>query len=124
MTINEIIELVDHLKPNQFESDIKIRWLSTLDRKAYMEVMQTHEHCHIRHFKGYTNDDVDTELLIPEPFADDIYTAYLMAQIDRENGEMNKYNQSITRYNSAYLDWCNYYNRKHRPRPARTAFVL
>ena len=43
MTIREAIELVDRLKPNQYGSADKLRWLSELDGAVWHESWSAHE---------------------------------------------------------------------------------
>lgn len=38
---------------------------------------------------------------------------YLAAQVDRLNGELGKYNNSITLFMAAYGEYRNWYNRTH-----------
>lgn len=123
MTINEIINLVDKLKPNGYPSTMKVKWLSKLDGQIYKEVYETHEdnpfagrHHHAK-FEGYTdNTPMSQVLLVPDPFDESVYSFYLQACIDRENGEVGKYNQTITLFNNAYLTFQNDYNRRHLPK--------
>lgn len=122
MTINEAIELVDKLKPNQYEHEIKVHWLGKIDGMIFTEIIRTHEHCHVESFHGYDDADPDTELLVKFPYDEDIYNYFLQACIDKENGEMNKYNQSITLFNAAYKAFADHYNRTHTPLPKRSAF--
>lgn len=124
MTIEQTISLVDKLKPNQYLPVLKIKWLSKLDGQIFNEVFQTHEGNPIESFEGYTEDDKNKELLVPYPFDEDIYNYFLQAQIDKENGEMNKYNQSITLYNNAFLSFQNYWNRTHMPIAKNKRFVF
>ena len=118
MTVNEAIEMTDRLKPNQFEHEQKVDWLSKLDGMIFREVIQTHKDAPIFHFDGYENADPDTELIVPYPYCDDVYNYFLQSQIDKENGEIVKYNQSVTMYNNAYQRFWNYWNREHLPLPA------
>ena len=115
MTIAEAISLVDKLKPNQYTEIMKKNWLSKLDGLVFKEVFQTHEENPIEVFEGYENAGMETELLIPYPYDEDIYNYFLQASIDKENGETGKYNQSITLYNNAFLTFQNWYNRTHKP---------
>ena len=112
MTISEVIAIVDDLMPNQYSTDQKIRWLSTLDGKIFHEVIQTHlgSRCF---FQGHETDDED--LLVQPPYAEDVYTRYLQARIAAENNEIAKYDQFMTLFNSAYGDFTAWYNRTHRP---------
>lgn len=123
MTINEAIELVDALRPNQYEREMKIRWLSKLDGNVFLEVFATHAGTPLNSFDGYTADtDGDTQLLIPFPYDEDIYNYFLQAQIDKENGEVSKYNQSITMYNTVYEAFQVWWHKTHMPLAQRPRF--
>lgn len=124
MTLNEAIELVDRLKPNQYDFEIKVGWLSKLDGMIFREVIQTHAGSPIIHFRGYDLACPDAVLLVPYPYDEDVYNYFLQAQIDKENGEMAKYNQSISLYNNSYKTFCDWYNRTHLPLPARAQFIF
>lgn len=113
MRICEIISHVDLIDPNQFDAKTKIIWLSDLDRRIFDSVVMSHEHEPDITWTGYEN--VDTELLIPEPYARDCYEAYLRAKIAASNLEAVRYNQHMTMFNSAYQQFVNYYNRTHMP---------
>lgn len=123
MTINEAIALVDQLRPNSYTNENKISWLSKLDGRIFTELYKTHEDCPSDSFAGYDSDtDGSTELLVPYPYAEDIYNYFLQAQIDKENGETMRYNGSITMYNSAFAAYAAAYNRDHAPIPVGTRF--
>lgn len=124
MTIAEAISLVDKLKPNQYTEIMKKNWLSKLDGLVFKEVFQTHEENPIEVFEGYENAGMETELLIPYPYDEDVYNYFLQASIDKENGETGKYNQSITLYNNAFLTFQNWYNRTHQPISSGTRFIF
>lgn len=114
MTIIEAINRIDLLKPNNYTQEEKIGWLSTLDGIVKKEIIDTHEGS-AASFNGYDVDTaLDTELLVPAPY-DDIYIKWLEAQIDYNNGDTNKYTNSMTMYNSAYSAFERYYNRTHMP---------
>lgn len=123
MTISEAINHVDSLKPNQYPEIVKQSWLSKLDGMIFKEVFLTHEASPIESFDGYNADTpMNTELLVPYPYDEDIYNYFLQSQIDKENGETAKYNQSITLYNNAFLSFQNWYNRTHVPIPKGLRF--
>lgn len=116
MTIKEAIAITDEFQPNQYTADAKIRWLDALDGQIWQEVILTHEDVPETAFAGYPSDvDRDTELLVPEPYATDVYVPFLQARIDRENREIVRWNQSVVLFNSGYATFCAWYNRKHRP---------
>lgn len=122
MTIQEAVNLVDRMKPNQYDHETKVQWLSKLDGMIFREVIATHEGGTLTAFDGYDASDPDVVLLVPYPYDEDVYNYFLQSQIDKENGEMAKYNQSIVLYNNAYQTFWNWYNRTYRPLPAEAAF--
>lgn len=124
MTIREALETVDKLKPNQYDAQTKINWLSKLDGMIFKEVILTHIHPpDLGAFAGYDGANEETELIVPYPYGEDVYNYFLQSMIDKENGEMAKYNQSATLYNNAYKAYCNWYNRTHRPIPVRSRYL-
>ena len=112
MTIQEVIAIVDDLTPNQYSTEQKIRWLSTLDGKIFHEVIRTHLGGGVW-FQGHETDDED--LLVEAPYAEDIYTRYLQARIAAENNEIAKYDQYQTFFNNAYAEYTAWYNSTHKP---------
>lgn len=122
MKIHEAVEMVDRLKPNQYEEEQKVKWLSKLDGMIFREVISTHADSTVEEFTGYDEADPDTEMLVPYPYDEDVYNYFLQMQIDKENGEMAKYNQSATMYNNAYKIFCDWYNRTHLHIPANAQF--
>ena len=122
MTIRQVIEQVDGVKPNAFTAADKINWINNLEGSLAAEVflMAPEEIAQLH----YDASDMDTELLVSPPY-DDIYELYLEAQIDRENGEYNKYQNTAQSYNARrgdFVTWfCQIWDpaqgyRKERPR--------
>lgn len=115
MTIMEALYRVDELKPNSFSQIEKIKWLSELDGMVKSEIINTHEGGEDIVFNGYSEDTaLTTELLIPAPY-DEIYIKWLEMQIDYNNGEYGKYNNSMAMYNTSYSAYERHYNRTHMP---------
>ncbi len=115
MTILEALADVDETKPNMFDDNMKIRWLSELDGKVYKEVILTHEHDEdLEPIKEYTEADMDKELLIPFPNTD-CYRYYLYAMIDFANGETDRFSNSMLMFNNAYSTFEKDYNSTHAP---------
>ena len=116
MTIAQILRIVKELNPSQYDDVVLVHWLSNLDGQIWRELILTHEGAPASEFKGYdAATSLDTVLLVPEPYAEDVYNHYLQAWIHRENGEMDEYNQSITFYNDAYRLYASWYAREHMP---------
>lgn len=116
MTIREAIERCDLVKPNQFDDETKVQWLTGLDGKVWQEVIRTHEDAPEGGLPVYNSTkDMETALLIPAPYAGEVYVRYLQSMIDLENAEIGKYNQSAAMYNAAYREFEAWYNRCHLP---------
>jgi hypothetical protein len=124
MTIKEAIDYVDKVMPNQYDRKTKIQWLSKLDGLIVEEVFLTHEgYDPEEEFTGYDGLDETIELLVPYPYDEDVYNFFLQAMMNKENGEIVKYNQAISLYNMAMQKHKAWYNRKHTPLPNFTRFV-
>ncbi len=122
MTIQEAVALVDRMKPNQYDHETKVKWLSKLDGMIFREIIATHDGSTMESFDGYDEANPDMTLLVPYPYDEDVYNYFLQSQIDKENGEMAKYNQSVTMYNNSFKIFQDWYNRTHLPLPANSAF--
>jgi len=100
MTIQEVIERVDELCPNQYSEEQKTRWLRDFDKKTYIEnAGQTCGRCASLR-ASYESDGTD-DLWIPEPYADSIYCNWLMARIAEANAETARYNMYATLHDDA-----------------------
>lgn len=111
MTIMQALEALDREKPNMFTQEAKIGWLEELEAMVTREILQTHsggEGAEV----PVLGADVNAELTAPVPY-DRMYPLYLAAQVDRLNGELGKYNNSITLFTAAYGEYRNWYNRTH-----------
>ncbi len=115
MTLKEAINTCDGLRVNDYAEAEKIAWLSNLDGMIKKEIIDCHEGSQQVTFSGYTAETPDnTELLVPEPYSD-LYIKYLFAQIDFNNAEFTRYNNSMVMFNYAYQQYADAYNRNHMP---------
>lgn len=115
MTIDKAINTADALKPNKYDYNIKVEWLSNLDKMITDQIIRKHEDTKDFVFEGYTEDaDPATELLVPEPFSE-MYIPYLHSKMDLFNQDYNRYNSSTAAYYTAYSNYAQYYNREHEP---------
>lgn len=115
MTIQQAIDLVDDLKPNQIEKVRKIEWLSNLDEWIWREIMCRREKRPDTPdaFTPYTLEtDGDTELLIQPPF-DDTYRFWLETQIDLVNEDFDLYLNSNVMCQAALGRFTRYWYRNH-----------
>lgn len=115
MTLIEAISKIDNLKHNTYTHEDKVGWISALDGTIWQEILNTHEG-EAAPFQGYdTDSDVETVLLVPEPY-DEVYLRWLEAQIDYANGEYGRFNNSMEMFQAAYQSYSNFYNRTHMPK--------
>lgn len=122
MTIIEAINRIDSVKPNGYTQAEKMRWLSTLDGIVKTNIIDTHEGAEGISFDGYTEEtNLTTKLLVPAPY-DEMYLFWLESKIDYWNGEMGRYNNSISMYNAAFAEFERYYNRTHMPKGKKHKF--
>ena len=56
MTLAEAIQRCDTLKPNSYTEPEKVEWLSRLDERIKIEVIDTHEGSEDIEFEKYTED--------------------------------------------------------------------
>lgn len=123
MNIQECINRVDSVKPNQYSIEDKVRWLSYLDGSIQKEIFDKYEEKteteetteETTEFAGYSPDRMTDNLLVPFPY-DELYVAYLKAKIDEENGETARYNNSASTFNGMLQDFQKYYHRTHMPK--------
>lgn len=124
MKIIEAINKIDDLKFNAFSQDQKVGWLSRLDSMVKTQIIDTHEGGENVRFTGYNSDtDPQTELLVGAPF-DEIYLRWMEAQIDYYNGEIKKYNISMSMFNTEYEAFENWYRRNHKPKGSGQRFIF
>lgn len=114
MKIIEAIGIINELKPNSYSQDRKVEWLSALDSMVQRFVFDSHEGAPEVRFDKYPNDvDPNTELLVANH--DQMYIRWLAAQIDLNQGEYVKYNNSIDMFNAEWRNFEGEYNRTHMP---------
>lgn len=114
MKVREAIDRIDSLKHNTYTNSEKLDWLNRLDGMIKREIIDTHEGGDFVPFEGYTEKDMNKDLLIGYPY-DEMYIRWLEAQIDYYNGEIARYNNSMMMYQAAYDSYARFYNRSHMP---------
>ena len=123
MTVGEILAMVDEIKPNTFDENLKITWLSELEGRIFNDIVLTHEHELVDDgegnmieptFAGYDETSENEEVIAPDTYAD-LYRHYLFAQMDYSNGETDRYSNSVIMFNSSYQQFSNWYNSTHKP---------
>jgi len=98
MKLKTVIENVDRVKPNAFDSEEKTRWLNEIEGRIQAEILLFGPD----NITVYTYaDNADTELFVKPPY-DCLYEYYLIAMIDFHNGEYDKYQNSMEMFDSKY----------------------
>ena len=116
--------VVEYMKVNEVsreeaEKNVEFREVKYKEAKEYIEATRNDIS-----FAGYDDTtDLNTELLIPAPF-DEAYLRWMEAQIDYHNGEIDKYNISITMFNTEFEAFANWYHRNHLPVSHGRRFVF
>jgi hypothetical protein len=118
MTAGEILEQADRLRPNAYSAEEKLRWLRRLDGEILAELEDMHEPANADDEAPVLDDayTVDTELLAPFPYDEELYTAYLFCQIDLHNAEITRYSQSLGLLQAAWRQLADFINRRRAPR--------
>ncbi len=113
MTLQDVIDRVDELAPNQYSAAQKARWLHELDSRVLCELYWSY----VGRREPFVDDEnpaLDAELVIPAPYASDIYENYLLSRIAERNAEIQKYNLYAALFNEAYQSYCRFFGRKYR----------
>lgn len=112
-TIHEIIERVDENKPNAFSQKTKMSWIAELDGKIAADVFLMNI-VEVRQLQYRHPDDLESEPLVTFPH-DSIYELWLGARIDYENGEYNKYQNSMEQFNAHYGNFVRWFASTYEP---------
>ena len=115
MTIMEIINHLDAVKPNSYSQAEKIKWLNQVEWMIKKEIVDTHEGADKIAFNGYDSTSSLSKVVIAGAPYDKLYIHWLEAQIDYANGEYPKYNNSMTMFNGSYDAFARCYHREHLP---------
>ena len=116
MTMRDVIDRADYLCCNAFSREEKAGWLARLEWMLKRNILDTHE-------GGLTFQEPgeDTPLTAPEGF-EGMYLHWLQAQIDLHSGEPERYNASISVFNTEYTAFESWYNRSYPPKGAGRFF--
>lgn len=112
-TIQEIIERVDEKKPNAFSQKTKMTWIAELDGKLATDVFLMHI-TEVRQLQYRHPEDLKSEPIVGFPH-DTIYDLWLGAKIDFENGEYDKYQNSMEMFNAHYGSFVRWFASTYEP---------
>lgn len=111
MTLKQVIDMVDDIKPNAFSNDTKTQWVNEVEGYVQTEVFLLNVDDVVKY--SYEQDKNKT-LLVDFPH-DKLYWAYLSAMIDFANGEYNKYQNTMQMYNGFMGEFMRWFARTYRP---------
>ena len=107
-TIKKIVELADQLRENAFPLALKVAWIAELEALIALEVMKL-DVSELEQFQYDPETDLETQPLVRFPH-DNIYHYWLCAKIDAENGEYDRYQNTMQLYNGAYLAYRTWFS--------------
>lgn len=123
MNVQQVIRLVDDIKPNAFSDEAKTAWLNEAEGLVQTEVLLlAPEEIIVYSWEK----DRETELLVKPPH-DKLYWAYLTALIDFANGEYLKYQNTVEMFNSHFGEYMRWYASRYRPadgKPTELGYYL
>lgn len=123
MNVQQVIRLVDDIKPNAFSDEAKTAWLNEAEGLVQTEVLLlAPEEIIVYSWE----EDKETELLVKPPH-DKLYWAYLTALIDFANGEYLKYQNTLQMFNSHFGEYMRWYASRYRPadgKPTELGYYL
>lgn len=109
MTIRELLDYIDDVRPNAFTETQKLRWINELEARIQRDVFLSAELWQYR-----LPEDEGTELLLNPPH-DAIYRHWVEAIIDYENGEYSKYQNTMQMFNAQWSSFVAWFAETYRP---------
>ena len=112
MRAGELLHIVNEKKKyNNYDLEESLRVLQMVEDRIQQELISTHENPENIEIGKI---DEDSMLTAAGPYID-IYIHYLMAMMDKDNEEYDRYNNNMALFNEAYNDYCTWYNRNYMP---------
>jgi len=109
MTVRQILNTIDNLRPNNTDEETKLGWIEILEKKI------------AEHMTRYGEREVSVSALTPQQ---DVllqseylymYAYYAVAMIDLMNQDISMYNNSSTYFNDAFENWQKKWRRENMP---------
>ena len=129
VTIKDILEEVQEIKPNTLSEALAIKFLSRLDMQLWEELLSWHEGTETFYEHMYSVDAQGAEvsklpytaktdsLLVPYEYAA-LYVDYLVMKIDLINNDLQRYNNSAINFDAMLNSFAAYVNRNYMPSKA------
>ena len=110
MTIRELIDYVDEVRPNSFGDKTKIVWINEIEGAVQTEIMGIYPSDVAQYEVG---EDDDALLLVKAPHAK-LYAWYLIAMMDLVSLGDAAYKNSYRIFNTFWEEYARWYWRTHR----------
>ena len=109
MTIRELLDYIDDVRPNAFTEAQKLLWLNELEARIQRDVFLSGEAVQYR-----LPEDEDAAPLLNPPH-DAVYRYWLEAMTDYANGEYNKYQNTMQMFNAQWNAFASWFAETYRP---------
>ena len=110
MKVKDILKTVDEMYPNKYTDEIKMMFISDLDSNITESVIRPYNRG-VAPFIPYKS--IEQSVIAPERNKM-MYVYYVKAQIDANNNETVRFNNSMALYNSYFSEYQRAYIRSHR----------
>ena len=116
MTLQEVLDIVDEMKPNMMRRKLKMKYITEIEQLIHDEIVMKHAHTEEQETKPvYTeSSDPGTVLIVPDPYSM-VYVYWLMSKIDMQNQEDGRYNIDRAHFENAYNTMSDWWTREHMP---------
>lgn len=99
MTIQSLINKVQEEKPNTFQTNKYLEYITEIEADVADQVNMD--------IPVYTEDDLNVELIVPAPY-DRLYVSYVKAMIDYANEEYASYQLNQMQHVQDFTDFVNW----------------
>lgn len=99
MTIQSLINKVQEEKPNTFQTNKYLEYITEIEADVADQVNMD--------IPVYTEDDLGAELIVPAPY-DRLYVSYVKAMIDYANEEYASYQLNQMQHVQDFTDFVNW----------------
>lgn len=115
MKLGKVIETVNRIKGQQYDTEIMTSWINEIEGQAIDETVNRAEGFSVE-FKPFDyKNDMDAVLVIPDRF-EDVYLNYIYAKIDFNNQDTERYNNDVAMFNAAYEAYSAWFRRTNMPK--------
>lgn len=111
MTIRQVIDRVHLLRDPTIDDGGLLLIINQIEAEIERKIIHPRD-AEIA-FKGYSEENMDTELKVPFPF-DDVYIKGCVKEIDARENQIANYNNSERLYKEVFGELAAWWTRTHR----------